>query len=282
MKPIEAALKGLEALKPGEQFSYTKVAEKHGVWRSTLSRRHRAKTQPRAAKAVNQQRLTPQQELELVKYIEGLTERHLPPTREMIRNFASTIAKEPVSESWVTRFVNRHKDQLTSQWTTGMDANRHAAGSGDKYRQYSELLQLKIAKYNVEPEHTYNMDEKGFMIGVVGRSKRIFSKRMYERKQVTASLQDGNREWITLLACVCADGSALPPGLIYQAAGTAVQSSWVESMDPRKHLVHFTTSPSGWTNDDVGLAWPGLNRCLIATPRRMPEECSKKVPAIDR
>lgn len=112
----------------------------------------------------------------------------------MIRNFASTIAKGLVSESWVTRFVNKHKDQLTSQWTTGMDANRHEADSGDKYRQYLELLQLKIAKYNIKPEHTYNMDEKGFMIGVVGRSTRIFSKRMYERKQVTASLQDGNRE----------------------------------------------------------------------------------------
>ena len=108
-----------------------------------------------------------------------------------------------MSESWVTRFVNKHQDQLISQWTTAIDANRHAADSGEKYRRYFELLQLKIAKYNVEPEHTYNMDEKGFMIGVVGRSKRIFSKRMYERKQVTASLQDGNREWITLLACVC-------------------------------------------------------------------------------
>ena len=75
------------------------------------------------------------------------------------------------------------------------------------------------------------------------------------RRQSRASLQIGNCEWITLLACVCADGSTLPPGLIYQAAGKAVQSSWVESIDPRKHSEHFTTSPSGWTNDDVGLAW---------------------------
>lgn len=59
------------------------------------------------------------------------------------------------------------------------------------------------------------MDEKGFVIGVIGRLKRIFSKRLYERKHIKAPLQDGNREWITLLACVCGDGSALPPGLIY-------------------------------------------------------------------
>jgi hypothetical protein len=91
-----------------------------------------------------------------------------------------------------------------------------------------------------------------------------------ERKHVTASLQDGNREWITLLACVCADGSTSPPGLIYQAAGTAVQSSWVESIDPRKHSVHLTTSPSGWTNDDVGLTWleQVFDRYTKKNPRR--------------
>ena len=136
-----------------------------------------------------------------------------------------------------------------------MDSIRHAADSSEKYSLYFDLLQHKIAEYNVETEHTYNMDEKGIMIGVVGRSKRIFSKRKWEKKEVRASLQDGNREWITLLACVCADGSTLPPGLIYQAAGKAIQSSWVESIDPNKHSVHLTTSPSGWTNNDIGLAW---------------------------
>ena len=57
-----------------------------------------------------------------------------------------------------------------------MDSNRHNADSGDNYRQYFELLHNKIAGYELEPENNYNMDEKGFAIGVSGRSKRIFSK----------------------------------------------------------------------------------------------------------
>ncbi|KAF1963959.1 hypothetical protein BU23DRAFT_384350, partial [Bimuria novae-zelandiae CBS 107.79] len=72
------------------------------------------------------------QKAELVKYIEGLIARHLPPTREIIRNFASIIAKEPVSESWVTRFINWYSIYLTSRWATGMDSNRHQADLGDK------------------------------------------------------------------------------------------------------------------------------------------------------
>ena len=38
------------------------------------------------------------------------------------------------------------------------------------------------------------MDEKGFLIGITGRSKRVFSKKMWDKKEVTTSLQDGLRE----------------------------------------------------------------------------------------
>jgi ABC-type Zn uptake system ZnuABC Zn-binding protein ZnuA len=51
---------------------------------------------PRQVKNSKQQKLSPQQEQELVQYIKELTEKCLPPTREMIRNFASTIAKHSV------------------------------------------------------------------------------------------------------------------------------------------------------------------------------------------
>ncbi|KAF2742948.1 DDE-domain-containing protein [Sporormia fimetaria CBS 119925] len=173
----------------------------------------------------------------------------------MIRNFASQVAKNSISDSWVTRFIKRHSIHLISQWTAGMDNNRHKADSETKYSLYFDLLRHKITEYNIEARHTYNMDEKGFLIGIISRSKRVFSRRMWEEKEVRAAIQDGSCEWITLLACVCADGSALPPGLIYQAADNAVQSRWVEAIKPGEHSVHVTSSPSGWTNHDIGLAW---------------------------
>ena len=99
MDPIQAAIDDIESLEPGEDFSYTKMANKYGVVRSTLIRRHQGITRSPRAKNFKQQKLNPQQEKELVQYIKGLSERHIPPTREMIRNFASTIAQELVSES---------------------------------------------------------------------------------------------------------------------------------------------------------------------------------------
>jgi hypothetical protein len=136
-----------------------------------------------------------------------------------------------------------------------MDRNRHQADSEAKYRSYFDLLKSKIAEYDIDPRYTYNMDEKGFLIGITGRSKRVFSRRMWEQKEVRESLQDGSREWVTVVACVCADGSVLPPSLIFESANKAIYSAWVDSVNASNHSVLISSSPSGWSNNDIGLAW---------------------------
>jgi hypothetical protein len=255
MDPIQAAIEEIESLDPGEHFTYTEIAAKYNVVRSTLTRRHQGQTQSKKAKELNQQKLSQRQELELIRYITELTKQGLPPTREMIQNFSSEVAHQQLSESWVTRFINRHKLELISKFTTAMDRTRHLADSESKYRLYFELLHKKITQYHLEARDIYNMDEKGFLMGLIGRSKRIFSKRQWDKKEVRASLQDGSRKFLTVLACCCADGSFLPPGLIYAAAKGAIRSSWVEDIQAGKHEVFISASPTGWSNDDVGLAW---------------------------
>jgi hypothetical protein len=178
MGAIEDAIAEIESLKQGEKFTYQAIADKYCINRCTLSRRHRGCQAPNETKYINQQALSPQQELELVRYIEKLTKRGLPPTREMIRNFSSEVAKRELNESWVTRFIHRHEIHLISKWTTGMDRTRHLADSEVKYQHYFDLLHLKMKEYNLEAKDLYNMDEKGFLMGLTGRSKRVFSKRM--------------------------------------------------------------------------------------------------------
>jgi hypothetical protein len=53
---------------------------------------------------------------------------------------------------------------------------------------------------------------------------------------------------------VCASGEALPPALIYQGT-SGLQSGWVDAVEVGKHEVFFSNSKSGWTNNDIGLAW---------------------------
>jgi hypothetical protein len=69
-----------------------------------------------------------------------------------------------------------------------MDANCYNADSFVKYKLYFNSLQAKIAEYDVEVENTYNMDEKGFMISTTTRTKHVFSRRMWEKKEVRETL----------------------------------------------------------------------------------------------
>jgi transposase-like protein len=215
MDAMDDALAAIQSLEPGESINYTEIAAKHGLVRSTLTRRYNALTQSRKAAASTRRKLSLQQEQELVQYIKKLTKEGLPPTRQMVQNFAASIAQSTVSIRWVDQFLKRNSANLISRWTAGIDRNRHKADSEAKYRLYFELLQQKISQYNIEPCNTYNMDEKGILLGILSRSKRIFSRALYERKEVRQAIQDSDREWISILACICADGSALDPALIY-------------------------------------------------------------------
>lgn len=112
-----------------------------------------------------------------------------------------------------------------------------------------------MLQYDIQPYNLYNMDEKGFMIGMLKKTKRVFDKEAFERGQIVGNTQDGNCEWITAVCCICADGTHIPPGLIYKAKTGDVQDSWVQDLNAKKDLAFFTSSSTGWTNDDLGFEW---------------------------
>ena len=68
-------------------------------------------------------------------------------------------------------------------------------------------------------------------------------------------MQDGNREWIIVIGCICGNGSSLSPGLIYQAVSGNLQDTWLQDFDPEKYKCFFTLSPRGWTNNNLGYSW---------------------------
>lgn len=52
-----------------------------------------------------------------------------------------------------------------------MAANRHAADYWGKYKAYlSKRIWLNIrVKYSIKSRHTHNMDERGFIAGVISK-----------------------------------------------------------------------------------------------------------------
>ncbi|EEB98678.1 hypothetical protein MPER_01774, partial [Moniliophthora perniciosa FA553] len=69
-------------------------------------------------------------------------------------------------------------------------------------------------------------------------------------------LQSDNLELITMLECVCADGTApIEPCLVFQ--GKLFCAEWfVASCD-----FLFATTETGWTNNEVYAAW--FEKCFV-------------------
>ena len=148
--------------------------------RSKLSRRWRGITESRAVKAEKQCLLSRQQERTLVAYINKLTERGLPPTSAMLRNFVYDIINKHPQRGWTSKFCKRWSGQIGSRYLQPVDNNRKIADNESSYTAYFDLVRSKIAQYKIKPENTYNMDKKSFLIGLINKSKRIFSKKAYK------------------------------------------------------------------------------------------------------
>ena len=137
MDSIEAALAALDLQ---ESPNYSATARQFNVDRTTLSRRHRGITTSKAAGNEVRRFLSDNQELELIKYVNHLCDRGIPPTPQMLRNFAAEIGGRLPGKDWPGRFVNRHKDKLKSVYLEGLDLNRKKAESYGNIKQYFELV----------------------------------------------------------------------------------------------------------------------------------------------
>jgi hypothetical protein len=63
--------------------------------------------------------------------------------------------------------------------------------------------------YGILPKNIYNMDEKGFMIGIANKCKVI----CWRNKKNPHLIHNGSREWVIVIEGVSA-GKALPPMII--------------------------------------------------------------------
>jgi len=181
MANIEAALADLTLQdKPNIQAT----ADKYRVNRLTLSRRFNKVTTSRE-NAYDQQRvLNNIQSKELIKYINELTKRGLPSTTVMVHNLAAGIIGRQPGKHWTARWLAAHKDELKTGYLSPINAARKKADSALYYSLYFKLIGRKLSKYNIQPQNMYNMDEKGFLIGFLKKSRRIFSKAAFTSGRV--------------------------------------------------------------------------------------------------
>jgi len=80
------------------------------------------------------------------------------------------------------------------------------------------------------------------------------SRQLHKEGKLQGAAQDGSQEFITLLACICADMTALPAALIYQGKSQDLMDTWLDDLDEHD-IAYFASFKKGWSSDVYGLAW---------------------------
>ena len=128
---IQAALVDLDTQ---SQPDYSAAAKKYSLYRTTLLRRHRGVTRSRDTFLSETTRyLTNEQEAVLIKHINRITDRGMPPTAQIVRNLAEEMRGKRVSKNWTSDFVRRFKQKLKSLYLFNIDNLRVKAEYGPMY-----------------------------------------------------------------------------------------------------------------------------------------------------
>lgn len=107
---------------------YANAAKKYKCSRTAVSRRIRGLTKSKKeADYFWHQCLIIEQEEVLINRINTLTDRSMPPTIHIVRNFAEEIRGAPVGKNWIGQFVKRRQIRLKSLYLGNIDNLRAGA-----------------------------------------------------------------------------------------------------------------------------------------------------------
>jgi hypothetical protein len=263
---IQAAIKGIES---GLYQSAYHAHKELNITCSVLYARLNG-TMARNKAHEDQQNLTHAEEKELLAWITQLTRRNYAPRHRMVLEMAEHIRKrrvrgvndsdielvhyDAIGDQWVSRFMSRYP-QLQTIIPRLIETARVKDTSVEALTRWFDSFAEANREYNILQENTYNMDESGFSIGTIEASKVIINREIREYYQS----QPGRQEWVTSVECICADGSFVPPLLIFCAENFS--TNWISNN------VHpdwrFSSNSKGWTSNEHGIKW--LRECFEPT-----------------
>ena len=152
-----------------------------------------------------------------------------------------------IGKDWVRRFLNRHPD-LRLKRARCIDAARVTEVSLEKVTEWFETVKQVIQDYKIETKNIYNMDETGFSIGSTQAGYVIVDDTVQSQFQA----QPGRQEWVTILECICGDGSVVAPLVIFK--GENGSTGWAQSSEVPRNW-RFSASQNGWTSNQHGVEW---------------------------
>ena len=140
---MKAALAEIELSKDP---NYREIARRFNLTHTTLLRRAKGMTRSRAEfQSEINQNLNDVQERILIKQINRLTDRGIPPTSRMVKNFAEEMIGREVGKNWVSDFCKRHSSELKSLYLRNIENLRVKGEFGPIYKLFYDLVECFFA-----------------------------------------------------------------------------------------------------------------------------------------
>ena len=138
----QAMQKALAEIESSSAPNLTEIAKKYKLDRSTLSRRAAGKTVSRAEfQSQVHQCLTNAQERVLINQINRLTDRGIPPTSQMVKNFVQEMIGRDVGKNWVSEFCKWYQSELKSLYLRHIDNTRVKNEYPPLYQYFFDLVE---------------------------------------------------------------------------------------------------------------------------------------------
>jgi DDE superfamily endonuclease/Tc5 transposase-like DNA-binding protein/Psq-like protein len=246
-------LLALEDIKKGQIKSLRAAAKLYEIPFSTLQERA-AGVSSRVDIYHHRQKLTQLEEDSLTKWILSMDSRGAAPRPSTVREMANILlaarGETPpttVGKNWPSTFIQR-RDEIRTRFSRRYDYQRALNEDPRSIRAWFESVKRVVEENGILAEDIYNFDETGFAMGLISSQKVVTRAEYYGRRSI---LQPGNREWVTAIEAICADGYSLPPCVVFQ--GKVYIAGWFESNLPSDWRIEV--SNNGWTTDEIGLRW---------------------------
>lgn len=75
-----------------------------------------------------------------------------------------------------------------------------------------QSVEKEIREFNIQPKNIYNMNESEFAIRTTQTRRAVINAKIRSYLQA----QPGRQKWVTVVECICGDGTAIPPLVIFK------------------------------------------------------------------
>ena len=202
--------------------------------------------------------LTDEEEDRVAQYLLKMSEMGFGLTKEAVMGIAFSIASKsgrkhpfqngPAGRAWFDGFMRRHP-HLTIRTPQSLSYCRAVSANEETISDFFGKLGSIYGKLNLvsKPMQIYNSDEMG--VTIVFKPGKVVAE-MGCRKVYTVSAAEKGRTH-TVLSCVSASGSFIPPMMIYPRK-RAVPEQFREGAYPN---TLFGSSENGWMTSQLYIEW---------------------------